>query len=69
MVAIKEDEIFVIGGWDNKLYVFNLNYGSKVKILSAHNESVSSLCFFPTSSILFSASWDCTVKSYLCEDG
>jgi factor associated with neutral sphingomyelinase activation len=47
LVAIKEDELFAIGSWDNKLYIFNLNYGSKVKVISNHNESISAICFFP----------------------
>ncbi|KAL4472641.1 hypothetical protein ABPG74_018590 [Tetrahymena malaccensis] len=68
-VPIKEDEIFAIGCWDNKLYIFNLNYGSKVKVLSIHNESISSLSYFSSLNTLFTASWDCTVKQFVCEDG
>lgn len=68
-VPIKEDEIFAIGSWDNKLYVFNLNYGSKVKVISIHNESISSICYLSACSTLFTASWDCTVRSLQVYDG
>ena len=61
-VALKEDEIYAIGCWDNKLYIFNLNYGSKIKVISAHNESISSIIYLNNSNILLTASWDCTVK-------
>lgn len=29
LIPLKNDEIFAIGSWDNKLYIFNLNYGNK----------------------------------------
>ncbi len=66
---MKEDEIFAIGCWDNKLYIFNLNYGSKIKIINAHNESISSVVYLKFKCVLLTASWDCTVKSFDCEDG
>ncbi|EGR33579.1 neutral sphingomyelinase activation associated factor, putative [Ichthyophthirius multifiliis] len=68
-VVLKEDEIFAIGCWDNKLYIFNLNYGSKIKIIKAHNESISSIGYLKSKCVLLTASWDCTVKSFDCEDG
>lgn len=43
MEEIKEDEVYAIGCWDNKLYIFNLNYGSKTSTIEAHNDSISAV--------------------------
>lgn len=66
--VIRTDELFAIGSSDNKIYVFNLKYGSKMQTIPAHNDSVTAVIFMKKSSILLSASLDCSVKQLVCDE-
>ena len=34
-----------LGGWDNNIYIYNLNYGNKIYSDQAHSDAISSLVF------------------------
>ena len=55
-------EVFVVSGWDNCLHIFNLNYGSTVNSIEAHDDAVTALKLVPSLNLIVSTSWDCTIK-------
>ncbi|KRX00456.1 WD40-repeat-containing domain [Pseudocohnilembus persalinus] len=59
---IQSDRKFAIGSWDSKIYIFNLNYGTSTEYDSTHVDCVSALAYLKNKQILFSASWDCSIK-------
>lgn len=40
-----DNELFAVGGWDSSLHVFNMNYGSSVQVLEAHDDAVSIIVY------------------------
>ena len=42
-----EEEVYVVGGWDSNLHLFNMNYGSSIQSFMAHDDAVSNLIFVP----------------------
>ena len=41
-------EVFVVSGWDSCLHIFNLNYGSTVSSIPAHDDAISCLKIIPS---------------------
>ena len=41
-------EVFVVAGWDSNLHIFNLNYGSTVNSIVAHDDAITVLKLIPT---------------------
>ena len=39
--------MLILGGWDHKLHVFNMNYGSVVTSFEAHDNAVSNQLYLP----------------------
>jgi len=67
--CIKDNELYALGGWDNNIYIYNLNYGNKIYSDQAHGDAISSLVFDSTKNIIYSASWDCTLKKWQFRNG
>ena len=42
-----------LGGWDNNIYIYNLNYGNKIYSDQAHGDAISSLVFDSTRVITY----------------
>ena len=61
---LKNDETFAIGGWDNKIYLFNIVYGSKSKPFVAHDNSIIDMAYMTKRKTLITASWDCSIKKF-----
>lgn len=56
-------EIICAGGQDNfEIFVWSMQTGRLLEILSGHTAPVSSLTFSPTQAVLISASWDKNVR-------
>ena len=61
-------EVFVVSGWDSNLHIFNLNYGSTVNSIMAHDDAVTSIRLIPSmvvsahENLLATSSWDCTIR-------
>ena len=64
ITTLKDSELFGLGSWDNKIYLFNVNYGSKIKTINAHNDSISDLVYLKKKQLLISSSWDCTLRGF-----
>lgn len=58
-----------IGSWDNCLYIFNLNYGSSIAKIAAHEDAISSMVYMRSKDQLVTASWDCTVRFWQLTEG
>lgn len=41
-------EVFLVSGWDGNLHIFNLNYGSTVSSIQAHDDAVTILKLVPS---------------------
>ena len=39
-------------------------YGSKSKPFAAHDNSINDLVYLPQRKLLFSGSWDCSIKTF-----
>ncbi|RKP19194.1 WD40 repeat-like protein [Rozella allomycis CSF55] len=55
-------DIVIAGTMEGEIYVFAMQTGNLLEILSDHQGPVSSVAFDPTGTILASSSWDKTVK-------
>mmetsp|Transcript_8685 Transcript_8685/g.7636 ORF Transcript_8685/g.7636 Transcript_8685/m.7636 type:complete len:136 (-) Transcript_8685:102-509(-) len=69
LAELKSNELYALGSWDNNLYIFNMNYGTKVFGESLHDDAISSILFDKHKSILYTGSWDCSVKSWSYKGG
>lgn len=61
-VAQLTKEVFVVSGWDSCLHIFNLNYGSTVSSIDAHDDAVTALQLVPSLNLIATTSWDCTIR-------
>jgi len=59
-----EQNIMVVGSWDNKIYVYSIEYGKVLDIMEGHEDAISKICVRGDN--LLSASWDSTVKLWKC---
>ncbi|XP_039983407.1 protein FAN [Xiphias gladius] len=50
--------------WDNNVYFYSVPYGRRQDTLMGHDDAVSEMCWFDDR--LYTASWDSTVKVWLC---
>ncbi|XP_008547834.1 protein FAN [Microplitis demolitor] len=57
-----EQNILVVGSWDNTLIFYDVEFGKIIDVLTGHEDAVSSLEQSLTRNIFISGSWDCTVK-------
>jgi len=64
IVQLKENELYALGAWDNNVYIFNLNYGTRVFSESLHNDAISQIVYDPNRSVFCTGSWDCSVKAW-----
>jgi factor associated with neutral sphingomyelinase activation len=64
IAAIKPDELYALGSWDNNIYLFNIVSGNKSKPVVAHNNSISDLKYLTKRKRLLSSSWDCYIKMW-----
>jgi len=69
VAELKKNELYALGSWDNNLYIFNLNYGTKVFSEPLHEDAISYITFDPIKSTLYTTSWDCTVRSWGYKSG
>ncbi|XP_048576936.1 protein FAN isoform X2 [Nematostella vectensis] len=59
--AIMPDaKTIVVGSWDNKIYIYSVEYGRVLDTTTGHDDAISCLCW--NDGILVTASWDSTVK-------
>ncbi|XP_077982163.1 protein FAN-like isoform X3 [Glandiceps talaboti] len=60
-----DDKTILVGGWDNNVYLYSIDYGRAVDTIQAHDDAVSSIWW--ENNLLVTASWDSTIKvSCLC---
>ncbi|EFC42183.1 BEACH domain-containing protein [Naegleria gruberi] len=59
-----EQKVLIAGSWDNRVYVYSVEYGKVLDILEGHEDAVSKICISGDS--LISSSWDSTVKVWKC---
>ena len=53
-------EVFVVSGWDSNLHIFNLNYGSTVNSIPAHDDAITSIELLPSLvSLSYCSEYDC----------
>mgnify|MGYP000853850081 CR=1 FL=1 len=64
IVAVKADELYALGSWDNNIYLFNIASGNKSKPVVAHNNSISDLKYLQRKKRILSSSWDCYIKMW-----
>ena len=58
-------EIIYAGTSDTfEVYAFSLRTGKELDVLAGHTGPVNSICFSPTEPILYTASWDGTVRTW-----
>ncbi|CAH3169012.1 unnamed protein product [Porites evermanni] len=55
-----DSKTIIVGSWDNKIYIYSVEYGRVVDTKSGHDDAISCLCW--NDGILVTASWDSTVK-------
>jgi periodic tryptophan protein 2 len=56
-------EIVVAGGVDPyDLYCWNLQTGNLVEVISGHEAPISCLLFSPTKNVVYTGSWDSTLR-------
>ena len=41
-------ELYVVGGWNSCLHLFNMNYGSSLQVFEAHDDAVSNILYIPS---------------------
>ena len=51
------------------MYIFNLNYGTKVFSDALHDDAISAIAFDKTRGQLYTGSWDCSVKGWASKSG
>ena len=63
--------VVLVGSWDNAIYCYNSLYGKVTQTLRGHDDAVSAVCLAgrgnSQSQMLWSSSWDATVKLWQCE--
>nr|CAG4710885.1 unnamed protein product [Naegleria fowleri] len=59
-----EQKILVAGSWDNRIYVYSVEYGKVLDMIQAHEDAISRICV--KNDTLISSSWDSTVKVWKC---
>ncbi|XP_068670039.1 protein FAN-like isoform X4 [Montipora foliosa] len=55
-----DSKTIIVGSWDNKIYIYSVEYGRVVDTKSGHDDAIS--CLSWNDGILVTASWDSTVK-------
>ncbi|PFX23712.1 protein FAN-like isoform X2 [Stylophora pistillata] len=55
-----DSKTIIVGSWDNKIYIYSVEYGRVVDTKAGHDDAISCLCW--NDGILVTASWDSTVK-------
>ncbi|XP_044751109.1 protein FAN-like [Coccinella septempunctata] len=61
-VQLPNVNILVVGGWDNQIVLYDLDYGKITETVFAHEDAITCLSWGETSNLLVSGSGDCTVK-------
>ncbi|KAL9648972.1 hypothetical protein ABK040_008352 [Willaertia magna] len=64
---VTDQKILIVGSWDNKVYIYSIEYGKVLSVLQSHEDAISKVCF--KENTLYSASWDSTVKLWKCNSG
>ncbi|XP_072024442.1 protein FAN-like [Amphiura filiformis] len=64
LAVIPDKKQALVGSWDNSVYLYSIDYGRVLDTLVAHDDAVSSLWL--RDNLLVTASWDSTVKVWLC---
>ncbi|GFO23745.1 protein fan-like [Plakobranchus ocellatus] len=58
--VMEDNKTIVVGCWDNRVYFYSIEYGRVLDTLNGHDDAVS--CVKWKKNMLFTASWDSTVK-------
>ncbi|KAK3745479.1 hypothetical protein RRG08_018697, partial [Elysia crispata] len=58
--VMQDNKTIVVGCWDNKVYFYSIEYGRVLDTLNGHDDAVT--CVRWKTNMLFTASWDSTVK-------
>jgi len=64
-----DEELFVVGGWDSNLHVFNMNYGSSIQSFQAHDDALTTIINVPSREMLITSGWDCTIRFWKVNNG
>lgn len=64
-VVLPNNKTIIVGSWDNNVYSYSIEYGHVQDTLPAHDDAVS--CMLWHDKVLFTASWDGTVKMWQVE--
>jgi len=63
--ALASDErSIIIGSWDNRVYIYSIEYGRVLDTIAGHDDAVS--CILLQGSVLVTSSWDSTIKIWNC---
>ncbi|XP_050670489.1 protein FAN-like [Leptidea sinapis] len=57
-----DEHILAAGGWDNEIYLYDVEYGRIVESFRAHDDSVSCLLWLKKELLLVSGGWDGVVR-------
>ncbi|XP_029955149.1 protein FAN [Salarias fasciatus] len=63
-LMLADGKTVVCSSWDNNVYFYSVPFGRRQDTLMGHDDAVSELCWFDER--LYTASWDSTVKVWLC---
>uniref|UniRef100_A0A2M4CUC0 Putative neutral sphingomyelinase n=2 Tax=Anopheles darlingi TaxID=43151 RepID=A0A2M4CUC0_ANODA len=61
-VQLSSDGSIILGGWDNTIIIYNMDFGKISCTIPAHDDAVSCLSYICRHNLLISASWDCSIK-------
>lgn len=66
-VVSPDNQIIIVGSWDNNVYLYSIEYGHVLDKLPVHEDAVSAMVLYQEH--LYTSSWDGTIKKWTMKEG